>query len=383
MSLNKKLESWVEAGLITDTQRDKVLNHEQGSGGARWKNGVTMAGFFSILLGVALVIAANWSHISASVKLGVHFALNGGAAYLIWLWRNDDTHQRHRDIAVFILFGLTLTLIALIGQVYHVQSDIEGALKLWFVLTTPLILITTENRYTLVAWSLLGFYVVFAILADIFKIVPNEFRFWFLQILQSVLPLGLVMQTHIPFLKKHLAPHSEIVAHLMMAYIVISTSVSTMLFYGLSRHALDYSLATWACVFLVCTPLSIILWWASRKFLVARNLPTSRPDIVLISSLFILGLTVPLQGIDGSWIAAGSFIIYWLGLGAAWQQQGWARGVSLAVAMVSLRLFAVFIELFGSQMMTGLGLVISGILLLALVRLARITDKALKARIEP
>ncbi len=383
MNLAKKLQGWADASLITPDQCEGILAFEEKNAGSRWKNGITMTGLFSILLGVALIVAANWHDIPDAVKLALHFVLNAVLAALIWIWRDTPARAKWREGAVFVFSGLTMTLIALIGQIYQVQSDIDGALKLWFWLVTPVVLVAATNRYTVTAWTLLLFYVTGSLVQQAITHLPADWWFWGGLAAHCLMSFVLVAQYFCPAARRVVPVHSTVIMQLALAFTIIATSLSTLLHYSfvfelfasIGRHWLVFS----ACFL----PLASLVWFALRRWLQKTGENTAAIDIVYASALFTLAQAIPLPFHDAGWLAAGMFILYWLLLGAAWQQQGWARGVSLAVAMVSLRLLAVFFEVFGTQLMTGFGLIITGLVLLLLVRIARKVDRALKERMQP
>ena len=59
-----------------------------------------------------------------------------------------------REIAALLLFGLVLSGIALIGQVYQLQSDPWRALVLWLALCTPFLALTAHTRLTGTIWAI-------------------------------------------------------------------------------------------------------------------------------------------------------------------------------------------------------------------------------------
>src|SRR5262245_32990548 len=123
MSLSRKLQYWVDAKLISADQRDNILSYEKTRSGGRWKHGFGYVGVFSILLGCALMVASNWQQIPDTLKLGGHFTINAVLAWLVWQWRDNPERLPHREGALFFLWGLTLTLIALIGQIFQLSGE--------------------------------------------------------------------------------------------------------------------------------------------------------------------------------------------------------------------------------------------------------------------
>ena len=93
-------------------------------------------GALAMALGVMAIVGANWESIPAWLKLAVDLGLNGACAVAVFVfWRQQRLWLR--EIAALLLFGLVLSGIALIGQVYQLQSAPWRALVLWLALCTP------------------------------------------------------------------------------------------------------------------------------------------------------------------------------------------------------------------------------------------------------
>jgi hypothetical protein len=69
--------------------------------------------------------------------------------------------------------------------------------------------------------------------------------------------------------------------------------------------------------------------------------------------------------------AAILFIGYWAYLGWTAQQTGHQRLISLAIFVIAIRIFIIYLEVFGSLMSTGFGLIIGGGVMLGLIWGAR------------
>ena len=112
---------WQEAGLIDSALAQRILAWEAQHRRpiALW--GIAGLGAIAVSLGIMALVGANWELIPAWLKLATNLALNAACAIAVfvfwrqnWLWR--------RELAALLLFGLVLSGIALIGQVYQLQS---------------------------------------------------------------------------------------------------------------------------------------------------------------------------------------------------------------------------------------------------------------------
>ena len=126
MGLKTKLNNWVEGDMISQDQSHSILQYERSKLQNRLALSMKYSALFAILLGVALVIASNWDLLGMHTKLIGHIGINGLLAYLIWRWKDDTGKKIWHDVCVYGLFGLTLTLLALIGQSFQLQGSLGG-----------------------------------------------------------------------------------------------------------------------------------------------------------------------------------------------------------------------------------------------------------------
>lgn len=139
-NINKKLNIWEEEGLISEEQTQAILAFENQDNKGQsnwWLYSLLILGVAIIGLGIISIIAANWALISDEVKLGSAFLLLGVmAAAIVWLQSRPVTPWFDTLIAAFML--MCLATIGLIAQIYHVQGKWYQALLLWGVISFPL-----------------------------------------------------------------------------------------------------------------------------------------------------------------------------------------------------------------------------------------------------
>jgi len=125
-----------EAGLITEEQRRKIIEHFQlaEDGGNKFLAIVSMIGAVLIAAGIALLIAAHWNEIPRGVKIGAGIFLMLGAHAGGWRLREGQGKYRKTGEALHLVGScLFLANIALLGQVYNIVSRPPNALLLWWV----------------------------------------------------------------------------------------------------------------------------------------------------------------------------------------------------------------------------------------------------------
>lgn len=372
--MHAKLQKWLEAGLITPEQRARILEHEKNYSGNRWRLGLTGAGLVSILLGITLFIASNWQAIPWQAKIGTHFLVNAVLTFLVWRWWHEPARDQHREIALGALWGLTLTFIALMGQVFQLGGETYTALRVWFWLTTPMILLFAQSRGIARIWAAaFVFYVPYDIISWTLDHTDNRAAQQTVCLATAILvPLAAWTIGAIPRVAVNRPTIAHMLRRLGLCLAFASALAASLAYYG--RETFEAPLVAGLLFAIVLLLRSVMRKWHAGE--------DDRGDIdmLCLSALFIcLPFLAPVKS---EVAAAAHFIILCLLSGALFQQQGHSRAVSLMIALVTLRLFIVFLEVYGTMAMSSLGLIVTGILLMALVRMGRYCDRLLKARLK-
>jgi len=375
MSLSRKLQYWVDARLIAQDQRENIIAYEKIRNANRWKHGFGYIGILSILLGIALIIASNWQAIPADLKLGGHFTVNAVLAWLVWQWRDNPDRLPHREGVLFVLWGLTLTLIALIGQIFQLSGETYEAVRLWFWITTPMIVWFAQGRYLTALWAILfTVYVPYDIFFSIIEGIENEAVRVHAGLAIAVLlpPLLWFMGT-----QKVLRDHRPALGQSLRTLGII-VALGTATFAGAVYYAdntgwmlspiIPIAIGAFPCIIL-------LLARKSREFDTGQR---SMIDLILMATLFAC---VPFFAfVPFSFMAMIHFIAFWLAACVLFQRGGFDRAVGICIALVTLRLFIGFLELFGSMMMSGFGFILIGLVLIGLVYAARHVKKWMQER---
>ena len=129
------IEKIHEAGLITAEQRDKIIAHfGLKEDGGKFLVIISFIGAVLIAAGIALLISAHWNEIPRGVKIATGLALMVGAHGGGWWLR--EVHRQYRKTGEALQFlgsALFLANIALVGQIYHLESRTPNAFLLWLV----------------------------------------------------------------------------------------------------------------------------------------------------------------------------------------------------------------------------------------------------------
>lgn len=124
-----------EAGLITGEQRQRIIDHfglKENSN--RFLMILSVAGGLLVSLGLILLVASNWDSIPRALKLATGVALLIGTHAAGYACR-EGAGNRPRTAEALHFAGALLFLgnIALVGQIYHLESRAPDAWLLWWL----------------------------------------------------------------------------------------------------------------------------------------------------------------------------------------------------------------------------------------------------------
>lgn len=139
MSLATKTQKWLDNGLISAEQRNKILAFErQKSNGTFWHIAFILAGLL-IGLGICLVIAANWKVLPGAVKLTGDFILLGALIYGVY-WSQERGRTGLKEVFAIVSFLMIGATIGLVGQVFHLSGGWHDFALGWAVLGAVFVL---------------------------------------------------------------------------------------------------------------------------------------------------------------------------------------------------------------------------------------------------
>lgn len=364
--IGRKTQRWAGAGLISEEQAYGIVRFEKERGAGRLLKGMYGLGAFSVLIGILALVAANWQAIPPDAKLIAHVILNIGVAGTVYITAQRGVHIA-REMSLFALAGLTLTLIALTGQVFHLNGSIGGAFILWAMLCTPFILIYGRTWISLLPW-LGGFLTaIFAGVDEYLMPHLNDTQEALAVItLGTVLPLAFIYGAA-SAAKADRGDLQKLLFQTGAIGFVFIASVACQLWYddGL-RDVIDTPA-------LLLQILGIFIFAALGTALTKYLFVEEQTGISGETRLFMFGSLVAMASpfilpeLESDMLAAASFIAYWLFLGLIGQRTGRQGLVSLAITVVALRIYVIYLELFGSLLMTGFGLITSGLILIGMV----------------
>jgi len=377
------LKRWRGAGLIDDDAVGRISAWEATHRRPVWLWALSGMGALAIGLGMVAVVAANWEEIPADAKLAGDLLLTGLCAVFVFIaWQRRRAWPR--EIGALLLFGLVIGGIALIGQVYQLQSDPWQALVTWLVLSTPFLALVTFTRLVGVLWS------AAAVLTWFSAYEPLERQITALgssagdHLFHLLLYVPACLLIVVAIVRRRWPPaedQAELILKLALAGLVgaVSTTVVAIdsRFTGLAAPAEIWFGAITTLV------AAAAMWFGSG---VVRR----RYEIAVLGVSFIVW-TVALL-LARAWSTEDKatfealfgllFIIYWSAIGWLAARAGQRILFGLAFTVIGLRLLVLYFEAIGGLTATGLGLIGGGVLCLVLTWLGwRLTQRLARTTI--
>ena len=361
---------WHGAGLIDAAAVERILVWEAEHRRPVWLWAVAGIGALAIALGTMAIVGANWESIPDWFKLAVDLAVTALCAVAVFAsWRRNLVWRR--EIAAFFLFALVLAGIALIGQVYQLQSAPWHAMVLWLVLCTPFLALTTFTRFNGAIWTIAAVTTwfmmdepIYRILAQLHVVVPGH-QYWdsgyFASLQTWLAACGVIVVAAVRGLWSPARQQADVILKLALAGLVVACSLSATF-----PWRTESDVGPWGAIVAASLAAAVAgaAYWPHRTTIERR----------LVLALLAVSLVV--------WIAAlaiGSFepqvrdlyravlfIFYWAAIGGLAARAGWRGWFGFAFTMVGLRLLILYFEAIGGLTATGFGLLGGGVLCLAL-----------------
>jgi uncharacterized membrane protein len=367
MSLGTQLKRWQEARLIDSFTVARILAYEESRKGSRFTKGLIALGALAIFLGFAAIVSSNWDAIPAWLKLLTHTIINVGLAGGI-VYATQRNKPVVKEFLLFLLAGFTLTFIALIGQIYQTGAPAWQALSLWMLIVTPFLAAFARARFTIVCW-IIGFWITLGFLIEP---VHNALYAAHLDVaLFTLVPFIMIGLGQFPKVRDKWPVWPLILS--LAAYVGIALAASTAQITWLERAPAPEANSYIALV-VGLGAAGLLTVMRRMKKLVEHD---ALIDLFAAVSVlvFFLPMIVPHDysyygyNENNLWHVIGAiiFILYWMLIGWTALVFNYRGLMNLAIVVIALRLVIVYCEVFGSLLQTGVGLIISGALLIALV----------------
>lgn len=374
---HKKLREWVSAGLMTEAQADSIHAYEERRKGGRFGRGLVGLSLFAILVGVLSIIAANWHEIPGSVKIAAHLLINA-AVGATSLWAARTGRDLWREGAALVFLGLTFTLIILIGQVFQMTGTPGDAALFWCLITLPYFFVMGRGYMTAAPWMLAFLATVYIVAAENLDSLPDNYRISVALGIVALMPLALVGDGTIALFRRWRPVLCDVAVRAGLLLMIAQASTSLAMWpssrFGalVGNHTIlkpDHGLVIIALGLAGIAANAML----HRFYKQDETMKAGAVFTAVSLTAFMLPLIVPIPG--EAILPAIAFIGYWAYIGWLGQKCHHMRIVSLAITVIAVRIFIIYVEVFGSLMNTGFGLISGGVVMLALIYAARRLDR--------
>lgn len=157
---------WAEEGIIDATQKQYLLADLQHStaeqSGKKFVITIATVGATVLVAGVLLLIASNWQFLGKSFQVFLALLM---PLFPLMLAYYLSAVKRSQSILVLVanIFGVGLigASLALIGQIYNLESGYSSLLWWWAVLSTPFVFVFKRAENLVVSAALFGVALMF------------------------------------------------------------------------------------------------------------------------------------------------------------------------------------------------------------------------------
>ena len=358
MNLDQKLRRWREAGLIDDATSARIATFEHSERRPIGMYTLVGLGASTIGLGLVSLVAANWEVIPAALKLAVDLLLGIALALAIELavrrgWRLA------REALITIFYGYTLASLALVGQIYQLDSPTYQALTLWSFATLPLCLLGESLFLSVLYTAGLVTTHGFALSALFDALEAHASDALGRNVAACVVfasPLVYVLLSFIPWLRVN-RPHYVWALRAAGALGIVIGGLALAFFWydGLTGgETLSWSLGV---TLLLAIGFSVYLW----RLMQGEPVRTRSAVVCVVPAAWLLLLFSTGWRHGAADYMGGLLQIAWLSLCAFVSYRAlWLRLFNALTSLLALRILVVYFEVFGSLLDTGVGLVTGG-----------------------
>lgn len=381
--ISRYLSEWEKAGLLTPQQTGKILDYENSKYRRPWiLYGFIMLGVSVLSIGIISLIAANWVSISPMVKLAADLILLFALAVAIYMAADKNRPLVFDALASFFVFFF-LASIGLLSQIYHTGGEVHEALFLVCAVMLPLTLISYK-KFLPNAWVILVLAAVILWCATLIDKRHGEniffIAFGILLSMQFVNGILGNLSSFSSFTKRLSLPFvfwSVIFFFAVMVFFDFSYSVAHS---AIFRYEKDTVIAP---CYLIINITGIIL---TLLIILNKNIPKKIKIMAAILTLFYcavlnfyLGLFAPYHTSYDGYSELGWKLAIWQLIGPAetiitlllfsfiFSALNYKKLFNAMILLIGIRFLLIYFQVFRSLAYTGLGLIVSGLVIIGFV----------------
>ena len=355
-----RVAAWEEAGVVDAGTAARIRAFEGAGAGSALPLALVLLGAFAVALGLAAIVSANWEDIPVRAKLGTHVAANLAGGVAAWRWWAAGRTARAEG-ALLLLSASTLLLIAHVGQSFQLQGDTTGLLGGWLLLVSPFTLLLARGALHRWLWTLGLLAWLLGIIGDNSAWLEERRVFW---LSVTAAAAGLYALRALP---AAVGPWRAHFAGLGQAALL---ALPTLMLAGFPDFG-ETTAREWQDAAVAAVG-GAALALAARLAVAEDRGPAGRRWTLLLAAAPALAMVPFLtEGAGGGVLTAALFAGFWLLAGREALAAGRPGLWNLAVGLVAARAFVVFLDAAGGLMATGFGLVVGGLVVIALGAAAR------------
>lgn len=369
----RKIKIWLNAGLIDADAAQRIREYEADRSRPLGLWSLIGLGALAIGLGIISLVAANWDDIPGMVRLAVHGFLIAGICAAIYLLqpRKGFLGLYLKDVLLFVLAILGVTFFGHLGQVYQTSSPLWQPLTIWLLLFSPVLLLTGRGWLISLLWmvGLLG--TAIAYLGWYFE-QTDEPQSAYIAVITSVPVFALVFAVFMRKISTRQAFWKQHGQFALTAFVVAVTlklmadGVASGGFPGSEDYLNDMA------------AIHLVLWSAAALLIYGFNRTASGISIAaILMAAAIISFVSSIAQSSEPLVNAIMFMAFWAVIGWSAIYSGWRNVFQAVVAIIALRLIVLSFELANDLFSSGMGLIIAGVITIAIAVIAYRVSKAL------
>ena len=372
INLQKHVQLWCEHSIISESDAQKILAFENSHYNRSWVSfGIAGIGVTAIVAGFLSVIASNWEIFGDTTKLGGYFLLQvvAGAVFL----KHEQKKGLVREISLAIFALLFWAGIGLFGQVYNLSGTSWQTMLFWVFLALPAT-IYSNSRMLCSFWcvTVLATAIVWCIESSKGNLShTDELSYYAVVLTTATLLAAFGLGAHMFRLRQAPLRNASITWGLGFLLLIGTTLADWKISLLIDEH---WQVGPEGNFPLLGNVRSLLPTWAAFGVAVVASL--NRPQVpsrvrkataallvaiaLYISMPFILPLSAMLLPEAREILGAAAFIAVWGIAAVAAATASMKRLFEVASFVIATRFIAVYFQVFGTLSTTGIGLIISG-----------------------
>jgi uncharacterized membrane protein len=369
VNLTKRLKLWREHDIISEENLRRITEFESSRASRSWVSfGIAGVGVTAFIVGVISIIAANWEYFGDAVKLSAYFILLVGVG-VVFL-RHEHEKGLAREISLTLFTLLVWAGIGLFAQIYNLSGTWWQAMLFWTCITAPAVT-RSNSRLLCSLWCLIAVATsgVWSAESEVFGRDDGV--------------TSVVSTTAILLTAAGIGAHSVRLISETLKTCSIVCGIGFLL--AVATPAAD---AQWDVGFLrgqgfVSNFSRLAMLWCATALAVFVSM--IRPDVdrrvrratsllFIVTAAYLSGaLVISPRLMHHGWprelCGAVGFIIVWSVAASAAALASMRRLFELASFVIAVRFVVIYFQVFGTLSTTGIGLIISGIVIIGIALL--------------